>query len=317
MPTWTAEAEMRLDAFLAKEGVDLSRVKAGERIREGFVLMNGRIVRKPAHRLKIGDRVELTQSEEPASESHIKPVDQKLVVLYEDAVCLVIFKPAGISVHPGSGMAPDTETLLNGIAFLFKKRRIPFDASCVLVHRLDRETTGCLLLAKTPQAHAELQKQFKSRTVRKTYLAIIAGVPKLPTATIDAPIGRNLTDRTKMSVMRTSVSKEAQTTYHVLGATNDSSLVACDLHTGRTHQIRVHMSAIGHPILGDPTYHSPASEQITSFFEIHGLCLHSWKLSFVSPLKNMKIDVLAPLPKTFTNVLKSLSLPSLGKQLLR
>ncbi|MDD4627909.1 MAG: RluA family pseudouridine synthase [Candidatus Peribacteraceae bacterium] len=309
MSTWTAEAEMRLDAFLAKGEVDLSRVKAGERIREGFVLVNGRIIRKPAHRLKPGDGVELTHSEKPASESHIKLVDQKIAVLYEDAACLVISKPAGISVHPGSGMAPDTETLLNGIAFLFKKKRIPFDASCVLVHRLDRETTGCLLLAKTPQTHAELQRQFKSRTVRKTYLAIVAGMPKHMTATIDAPIGRNLTDRTKMSVLRTSTSREAQTTYHVIGSANDSSLVACDLHTGRTHQIRVHMSAIGHPILGDPTYHSPSSEHLNRKFGIEGLCLHSWKLSFVSPVKKTETHVFAPPPRAFTRSLKSLSLP--------
>lgn len=291
----------------------MSRVKVGTRIRDGFVLVNARIVRKPAHRLKPGDRVELTESEAPASESHIIPVDQNFTILYEDAACLVIDKPAGISVHPGSSMAPGTETLLNGIAFLFRKKRIPFDASCVLVHRLDRETTGCLLLAKTAKAHTELQKQFKSRTVEKTYLAIVAGVPKLPTAVIDAPIGRNLTDRTKMSVLRTSVSREAQTTYHVLGSTKEASLLACDLHTGRTHQIRVHLSAIGHPVLGDPTYHSQASEQVSSNYATQGLCLHSWKLSFRSPAKKAKTAVLAPPPKAFLQSLKKLALPSPGK----
>jgi len=310
MLTWTAETAGRLDVFLAKVQPDVSRVKAGERIRAGHVLVNARIVRKSAHRLKPGDRVEMTEREEPASESHITLVDQKLILLYEDAACLVIDKPAGISVHPGSSMAPGTETLLNGIAFLFKKKRIPFDASCVLVHRLDRETTGCLLLAKSAKAHTELQKQFKSRTVEKTYLAIVAGVPTLPTATIDAPIGRNLTDRTKMSVLRTSVSREAQTTYHVLGSTKEASLLACDLHTGRTHQIRVHLSAIGHPVLGDPTYHSQVSEQVSSHYATQGLCLHSWKLSFRSPAKKVKTVVLAPPPKTFLQSLKKLSLPT-------
>lgn len=308
MPTWTAQAAGRLDAFLAKMRPDVSRVKSGALIREGCVTVKGRIIRKPAHRLKEGDNVALTCDETPASESHITSVDQQLPILYEDDSCMVINKPAGLSVHPAGSMAPGTETLLNGIAFLFKKKHLPFDASHVLVHRLDRETTGCLLIAKTPQDHAELQKQFKTRTVKKTYLAIVAGVPLNAEATIDAPVGRNLMDRTRMSVLRTSVSREARTTYHVLDSMKDAALLACDLHTGRTHQIRVHLSAIGHPLLGDPTYRSPVSEKLSDEKGISSLCLHAWKLSFRSPEDEELQHVCAPVPTSLSSALQALSL---------
>jgi len=308
MSTWTVEAAGRLDAFLAKVQPDVSRVKAGERIRGGQVLLNGRIVRKPAHRVKPEDRVECSAKDEPTSESHIVPVDQRLTVLYDDTACFVIQKPAGISVHPAPSMAPGTETLLNGIAYLFKKKRLPFDASHVLVHRLDRETTGCLLIAKSPKAHVALQKQFKTRTVRKTYLAIVAGVPAHAEATIDAPVGRNLLDRTRMSVLRTGVSREARTTYHTLDNSKDAALLACDLHTGRTHQIRVHLAAIGHPILGDPTYHSPESLRISEKHKIPLLCLHAGKLIFTSPADGKKQSVEAPLPTGWKKILQGLSL---------
>lgn len=308
MPTWTAEAAGRLDAFLAKVQPDVSRVKAGARIRDGQVLLNGRIVRKPAHRVKAGDRVECSAKEEPASESHIAPVNQHLTILYEDAACMVIDKPAGLSVHPAPSMAQGTETLLNGIAFLFKKKRLPFHAAHILVHRLDRETTGCLLIAKTPQAHAALQKQFKTRTIRKTYLAIVAGVPKHAEATIDAPIGRNLTDRTRMSVLKTGVSRDAQTSYRTLDHADTAALLACDLHTGRTHQIRVHLAAIGHPLLGDPTYHSPESEKLSAEKKIRHLCLHAWKFAFASPADGKNHAVSAPLPDFWKSSLRNLSL---------
>jgi len=313
MPTWTAEVAGRLDTFLAKVQPTISRVKAGALIREGCVTVQARIVRKPAHRLKGGERVELTHDEAPASESHITPVDQHLTVLYEDAACFVIDKPAGMSVHPAPSMAPGTETLLNGIAFLFKKKRLPFNAAHILVHRLDRETTGCLLIAKTPEAHATLQKQFKTRTVRKTYLAIVAGVPKHAEATIDAPIGRNLTDRTRMSVLRTGVSREAKTSYRTLDHAEAAALLACDLHTGRTHQIRVHLAAIGHPILGDPTYHSQESRAFSEENDVVMLCLHAWKLAFRSPADAKLHHICSSVSPTLLSVLRKLNLTAAGE----
>jgi len=299
-----------LDKALAEAQTHLSRVKAGTLIRSGAVLLNGRVVRKPAHLVKPEDRVEVTADGAPASESHIVPKDLKLKILYEDAACLVIEKPAGIAMHPAPGLPKDEPTILHGVAFLFKKKKLPFAASSVLVHRLDRETTGCLLIAKTSQAHAALQKQFKDRTIRKTYLAAVAGVPAESEAHIDAPIGRHVSQRTKMSVLGATHARSAQTTYHVLSQSRQAALLACDLHTGRTHQIRVHLSVIGHPVLGDTTYASPVSERIAEEQGIDRLCLHAWKLTFRSPTAKKKTTVIAPLPPLFRKTLKALSLPS-------
>lgn len=306
---FTVNQRARLDRVLAEQQVTVSRVKAGALIRRGCVLLNGRIIRKPAHLVQPGDSVSMNDSEEQETESHIAPADLKLTVLYEDKSCLVLDKPAGIAVHPAPGLSKDEPTILHGIAFLFKKMKIPFSASSILAHRLDRETTGCLLIAKSPQAHTALQKQFKDRTIQKTYLAVVAGVPAQSEAHIDAPIGRSVSNRTKMSVLGSTAARSAQTTYHVLAASAEAALLACDLHTGRTHQIRVHLSAIGHPILGDETYTSPESEALSQKRKIHSLSLHAWKLSFHSPVKKVAQSITAPLPATLQNSLKTLSLP--------
>lgn len=306
---YTVSERSRLDAFLAKAAEELSRVKAGALVRDGSVLVNGRVVRKSAHMVRPGDTITVTENGERASESHVPPVDLKLRILYEDDACLVIMKPAGIAVHPAPGIKKDEPTILHGIAQLFLKKKLPFCASSVLVHRLDRETTGCLLIAKTPKAHAALQKQFRDRTTRKTYLAIVAGVPAEKQAHIDAPIGRSLANRTKMSVMGAARSRSAQTTYRVLAASVETALLACDLRTGRTHQIRVHLSAIGHPILGDTSYASSESERSAHAKSIDHLCLHAWKLTFRSPATRRNQTVVAPLPVSLRTVLRVLSLP--------
>jgi len=159
---------------------------------------------------------------------------------------------------------------------------------------LDKETTGCLLIAKTEKAHTFLQKQFADRTVKKTYLALVAGVPSPPSAIIDAPIGRNLVNRTLMSIFKTRSSREAKTTYRTLEVRVNCTLLECDLHTGRTHQIRVHLRSIGHPILGDSSYGTHESKKITKGLGINGLCLHAQKLSF-NTLSHKRVDVEAPL----------------------
>jgi len=295
----TATSPMRLDALLASEA-DMSRVQVQRLIKDGAVKVNGEVVRKPAHRLREGDRVVMSHSDIAPSDADvsIESIDLKLPVLYEDDACFVINKPAGVAVHPAPG-EKDNATLLHGIAYLFGERDLPFSESATLVHRLDKETTGCLLVAKTHKAHAELQAQFQDRTVKKTYLALVAGIPDPPSAVIDSPVGRKLTDRTKMSVLRTSVSRDAKTTYRTQQAFDDCALLECDLHTGRTHQIRVHLSSIGHPILGDPTYASSLSEKITVHHGIKNLCLHSWKLTFVSPADKKKKAVECEMPPPF------------------
>jgi len=296
--------KQRLDLFLVAEG-GLSRAKVQGLIKEGRVTVNGRATTKVAQVLHAGDTVVLT-SADPVREGGtvIEPADLQIPVLYEDAACMVLNKPAGFAVHP----APTTkeeQTILHGVAHLFAERSLPFSADAVLVHRLDRETTGCLLIAKTAEAHRALQKQFEERTTRKTYLALVAEVPDPPEAVIDAPVGRQITDRTRMSVFKTSVSRDAKTTYRTLKAAHDCALLACDLHTGRTHQVRVHLSSIGHPILGDPTYSSSISERLTEEFDVRNLCLHAWRLTFRSPADGQNHTVEAALPETFSAAIKS------------
>jgi 23S rRNA pseudouridine1911/1915/1917 synthase len=181
------------------------------------------------------------------------------------------------------------------------------------VHRLDKPTTGCLIVAKPPSAglrpaFPDLQKQFEERTTKKKYLAIVSGVPEHTEATIDAPIGRNLTDRTKMSVLKTSASRDAKTTYRILDSVDDCSVLECDLHTGRTHQIRVHLSSVGHPILGDTPYGSPASKKLTDHYKVSGLCLHARSIVFVSPADDKEHLVEASLSSTITSALASTGL---------
>ena len=297
----TVTSPMRLDALLASEA-GMSRMQAQRLIKSGAVEVNDEVAKKPAHHVREGDVVvshfETPRGAPQCDTTGITPIDLKLPVLYEDDACLVINKPAGIAVHPAPGEKGDP-TILHGLAHIFGKKKLPFSEAATLVHRLDKETTGCLLVAKTPEAHAQLQKQFQDRTVKKTYLALVAGIPSPPSAIIDAPVGRKLTDRTKMSVLKTSVSREAKTTYRTQQAFDDYALLECDLHTGRTHQIRVHLSSIGYPILGDPTYASPLSEKISKHHDVKNLCLHSWRLVFKSPVDGKEKTVEAEIPEVF------------------
>jgi 23S rRNA pseudouridine1911/1915/1917 synthase len=257
----------------------LTRSQAQKQIAEGLIKINSVVVQKEAKKLQQGDIVTTSAGADPhrrltetTTQSNIPPS-----ILHEDDSCIVINKPADVVVT-------DIEASHPGLT---------------LVHRLDKETTGCLLLAKNVAAHAELQKQFKDRTVKKSYLALVAGIPNPSEAMIDSPIGRNLTNRTKMSILKTSKSRDAQTTYRTLKALNDRALLECDLHTGRTHQIRVHLSSIGHPILGDPTYKSGASDKVSRDNGIENLCLHSHSLKFTSPSTG-DIEVSAPEPEWVT-----------------
>src|SRR3989338_3734173 len=306
MSEWLLSYPPRLGSFLAEEGRVLSREKAKRAIEEGHVRVNDVIVKKPAHRLEPGDRVIVSDDASTPTESAIEPKDLHLEILYEDEQCFVINKPAGYSVHPGAG-AIDEPTILHGVAVLFTKMKIPFSSESVLVHRLDKDTTGCLLIAKNPAAHIALQKQFETRTVKKTYLALVAGIPEKSQAKIDAPLGRSSMNPTKMAITGTSTSREAQTTYRIVGKASNVALLECDLHTGRTHQIRVHLAGIGHPVLGDSSYNSALSERVMQEWDVQSLCLHAWKLSFDSPDKK-HVDCDAPLPTHFSALLKKLNM---------
>jgi 23S rRNA pseudouridine1911/1915/1917 synthase len=306
MNEWSVSLPQRLDAFLASEGRMLSRAKAQKAIEEGYVRVNGVAQRKPAWKVDAGDVVSL--QEMPEATSSIEAVDLKLPILYEDSSCFVLNKPAGYAVHPGSGMAAGEKTLLHGLAFLFRERSLPFYSASVLVHRLDKETTGCILIAKNAEAHLQLQKQFETRSVEKKYLALVAGIPEHDTAKIDAPIGRSSHNRTKMSVRGVSKSREAQTTYQLLDSSKEAALVECDLHTGRTHQVRVHLQSIGHPVLGDPSYTNGPSEKLAEKYNIEQLCLHAWKLTFESPADGKKHTIVAEPSVEFQKTLELLEM---------
>jgi 23S rRNA pseudouridine1911/1915/1917 synthase len=308
---FTVETSMRLDAFLAKNASYVSRVKATDAVRAGLVTVNGRIARKGALVLEAGDVIVVSDSGIPLTETLLTPVDLHLPILFEDAACIVINKPAGISVHPAAGIPKAAPTILHGAAFLLEERSLPFSQSAVLAHRLDKDTTGCLLLAKNADAHALLQKQFAERIIDKRYLALVAGVPSPAAAMIDAPIGRHSGDRKKMAVLHAVQNRrEAQTTYRTLevSAAHDAALLECELHTGRTHQLRVHLKSIGYPILGDSTYFSHSSEDISKRYSMRNLMLHAWSLKFSSPADGKTHKIQCPIPSPFCNALTALGI---------
>ncbi len=284
---------MRLDQYVATH-LGLSRSQAAKAIREGHVRCNGHRVTKASRRISEGDTVTL---EEGAENIFLKPKTSNLKpplvpLLYEDDACIVVNKPQNIAVAP----------LLD---LLKKQQNLP---SLLLAHRLDKGTSGCLLLAKSAKSCEALQKQFQERTVHKKYLAVIAGIPAESEATIDAPVGRNLTNRKKMSLFRTSKSRSAVTHYRILSKGTEAALLECVIHTGRTHQIRVHMRAIGHPILGDTAYGNAESESLSEKHDIASPCLHARMLSFHSPETKEQLVVRAPIPESFQEVTRKLDL---------
>lgn len=288
---------LRLDQFLAEQEGVKSRVRAASMIKEGHVRVRAHVTKKPSTILAVGDTVTFLIPENRqmlVAESTLHP----LPILYEDRDCFVINKPAGIAMHPGHGMKEHEATILSCLQPLFSTRSLPFLTTDVLVHRLDKDTTGCVLVAKNPAAHLRLQKQFSARTIGKMYLALVYGVPSPSRALIDAPIGRHATQRTRMSVASSSRARHAQTTYRTLATAQQCSLLACQLHTGRTHQIRVHLSTIGHPLLGDRTYESRQSKATSHTLHIDHPCLHAWKLQFIDSAGATQ-TITAPPPRYF------------------
>lgn len=298
---------MRLDAYLAGKSDIRSRSEAKRLIDAGVVMLNGAPCTKASQDVSNLDDIRYTlPSPPPVPEDSDTGID--LPVLYEDDACMVVQKPAGLIVHPGSGTKPGAITLLDVLKSLFRERSLPFSASSVLVHRLDKDTTGCLLIAKTPEAHTLLQTQFADRSTKKEYIALVFGAPSPASATIDIPIGRDSAARTKMSVHRATGSRAATTTYSTLGKASGTALLLCDLHTGRTHQIRVHLAAIKHPVLGDLTYGHPDATVKARGLGITSVFLHAYTLSFDSPATKKRVHVTAPLPSEKQAILDELGL---------
>ena len=287
----------RLDTFLARAVDELTRSGAQKLIEEGCVLLGGKPARKN-DKLNVGDQITLTIPE--PKEVDIVPTQMPLDIVYEDEDILVINKPKGLVVHPAAGHSDDT--LVNGLLYAMgdKLSGINGELRPGIVHRIDKDTSGLLAVAKNDFAHRILASQLKDHTMARTYEAIVCGSFREDSGTVDAPIGRHPSDRKKMCVTQRN-SKEAVTHWEVVARYRGYTHIRCRLETGRTHQIRVHMAHIGHPILGDAVYGHKKPE-----LGQDSQCLHAGQLCFRHPRDERPVLVFAPLPEYFTEVLTKL-----------
>jgi len=286
---------VRIDKYLTEILPDFSRSRVQQLIEEGYVEVND-LETKSNYKVKTGDIVSAEWPEDEALE--VEAEDMDLDILYEDSDIIVINKPKGMVVHPGAGNP--SHTLVNGLLAHCK------DLSGIngvlrpgIVHRIDKDTSGCLVVAKNDLAHQVLSEQLSSKTMRRTYLALVHGVLNHNVGTIEAPIGRDKNDRQKMTV--TSIgSRPAVTHFKVIQRYEKMTLVECQLETGRTHQIRVHFQYIGYPIVGDPKY------SIKHTLETQGQCLHAYKIEFRHPRTDELMQFSAEMPEVFKKVLEEL-----------
>ena len=287
----------RLDAFLARSELGLSRSAVQKLMEEGCVRLGGRPGKKN-DRLNVGDLVEVTIPEPKAVD--VAPREIPLDIMYEDADVVVINKPKGLVVHPAAGHQDDT--LVNGLLYAMgdSLSGINGELRPGIVHRIDKDTSGLLAVAKNDLAHAVLASQLKDHTMARTYEAIVCGNLKEDRGTVDAPIGRHPTDRKRMCVTERN-SKPAVTHWEVVKRYRGYTHIRCRLETGRTHQIRVHMAYIGHPILGDTVYGHKKPE-----LGQDSQCLHAGALCFRHPRDGRPVMVFAPLPAYFQQVLEKL-----------
>jgi 23S rRNA pseudouridine1911/1915/1917 synthase len=287
-------ARLRLDRFLANELPRFSRSRFQQLIRDGFVKLNGTTARA-RDLLRTGDIVDLTES--PPEKIHNQPEAIPLDVLFEDEDLIVINKPPGLVVHPGPGHRE--HTLVNALLHHCPKLSgIGGKERPGIVHRLDKETSGCLVVAKNDETHRALSIQFAERTVEKIYLALVAGKLRRSAGAIEEKIGRHRVHRQRMSVM-SERGRAARTEYCVLRSSEQASLVECQLYSGRTHQIRVHLHHFGHPVLGDKIY----APKLAAKFPRQ--MLHAWKLGFTHPRSNEWKKFEAAMPNDFADALKA------------
>src|SRR5262245_51122873 len=285
-------ARMRLDLFLVKSLPEFSRSRIQQLIRAGFVRIDGATTR-PHHSVRSGNEVEVT--EPPPEKIQTEPEAIPLTILYEDDDLIVINKASGMTVHPGAGQGEHTlvNALLHHCSTL---SGIGGKERPGIVHRLDKETSGCIVAAKNDVAHRELSKQFTARTVEKIYLALVAGKLREKTGVIENKIGRHPVHRKRMSVSSPH-GRAAKTEYRVLRSSDLASLVECTLHSGRTHQIRVHLHHLGNPVLGDKIYTPRLARNFPRQM------LHAWKLGFRHPRSGEWKSFEAPLPDDFNRAI--------------
>jgi 23S rRNA pseudouridine1911/1915/1917 synthase len=304
------DAGVRLDAFLALRGPGCSRSQAAEWIRQGIIRTDGQAP-KPSHRVRPG---EVITGVLPAPvQTQLTPEAIAFTVLFEDRDLIVVNKPPGLVVHPAAGHARGT--LVNGLLHLCPDLAgIGGERRPGIVHRLDKDTSGVMVVAKNDQAHQVLSQYFKERLIEKTYWAIVVGCPKQAHGTIDLPVGRHPVERKKMSVASTR-GRSAVTLWEVQERWAGAALLALGLKTGRTHQIRVHCQAMGHPIVGDPVYgpkravqrlahDQPELYQIVK--KAQRQMLHAARLAFAHPISGQPLSFKAPVPEDMALILADL-----------
>jgi 23S rRNA pseudouridine1911/1915/1917 synthase len=289
-------AGWRLDRALAAAVPTLSRERLKALISSGGVTgPSGGLVRDPAAKALAGSYEVRVPAPAPA---HNRPQDIALDIVFEDDHLLIVDKAAGMVVHPAAGNAEGT--LVNALLHHCAGRLsgIGGVARPGIVHRIDKDTSGLLVVAKTDRAHEGLAAQFARHDIHRLYLAIVAGVPNPPSGSVDAPLARSSADRKKMAIVEGARGKRAVTHYRLRQALRESALVECRLETGRTHQVRVHMASLGHPLLGDPVYGRtrPAHREILKSLGFHRQALHAAELGFVHPVSKENLSFKSPLP---------------------
>ncbi len=290
------EKGVRLDSYIAGKKKDLSRTNVQRLIESGNILVNNKI-QKISYKVQANDEISIVIPE--AKEIELKPQDIKVDIVYEDSDIIVVNKPKGLVVHPAVGN-PDG-TLVNAIMNICKDSLsgIGGEIRPGIVHRLDKDTTGLLIIAKNDKAHINLSEQIKNREVKKIYIALVRGIVPENEATINMPIGRSTKDRKKMAVVKNG--KEAVTHFKVLNRYKKYTLLEIKIDTGRTHQIRVHMSEIGYPVVGDMVYSNGKNE-----FGVEGQMLHAKSLDFKHPITGEQMHLEAELPSYFKEIIRTL-----------
>lgn len=288
------EVNIRLDAYIAEERKQLSRTMIQKLIESGNILVNGS-KKKLSYKVQMNDQITINLPE--AKETNLKPQEIPIEIIYEDNDIIVVNKPKGLVVHPANG-TPDG-TLVNAIMAICKESLsgIGGELRPGIVHRLDKDTSGLLIVAKNDRAHINMSEQIKNHEVRKIYIALVRGVVQEDEATIDMPIGRSTKDRKKMAVVKNG--KNAVTHFKVLKRYPKYTLLEIKIDTGRTHQIRVHMAEIGHPVVGDMIYSNGKND-----FGVEGQMLHAKSLDFKHPITGEKMHLEADLPEYFKRILE-------------
>jgi 23S rRNA pseudouridine1911/1915/1917 synthase len=301
-----AHAGWRLDRALADAVPTLSRERLKALIRSGAVESEGSAVRDPAVKVK-GDEAVRLAVPEPAP-AHNEPQDIPLTIVFEDEHLLVVDKPAGLVVHPAAGNFDGTlvNALLHHCAG--KLSGIGGVARPGIVHRIDKDTSGLLVVAKTDVAHEGLAKQFAAHSIDRRYLAIVSGVPKASSGIVDAPLARSATNRKKIAIVEGQRGKRAVTHWSRLELLNDAALVECRLETGRTHQVRVHMASIGHALLGDPVYGRAGKRhgRLLKELEFRRQALHAAELGFTHPVTKHRLSFASPMPPDMQELKRAL-----------